>query len=121
MNEFNYIDPLFKKELESVPFRVSREIDLRFGIVTRIHSILQRKGWTQADFAKAANKKESEISRWLSGSHNFTIHTIALIEEVLGEDILSVKQYRSSKYLYTSNENKVKYLNDSGKVKYIKK
>ena len=36
----------------------------------------------------------AEISKWMSGQHNFTIATIAKIEVALGEDILSVKHYR---------------------------
>ena len=41
-------------------------------------------------------KKNAEISKWLSGEHNFTIATIAKIECILGEDIISVKQYRKT-------------------------
>ncbi|MBE6229702.1 MAG: helix-turn-helix domain-containing protein [Bacteroidales bacterium] len=49
-----------------------------------------------ADFARAAGKKEAEISKWMSGQHNFTIRTIAKIENVLGDKILHVKQFRSN-------------------------
>ena len=55
---------------------------------------LSHAPWTQSDLAKAMNKRESEISKWLGGGHNFTIATIAKIEVALGEDILSVKHYR---------------------------
>ena len=67
-----------------------------FDIANRIEKILERKGWSQADFARAAGKKEAEISKWMSGQHNFTIRTIAKIENVLGDKILHVKQFRSN-------------------------
>ena len=60
----------------------------------RIIEILNRKGWNQSDLAKTMGKKEAEISKWLSGAHNFTIATIAKIETALGEDIITIKKYR---------------------------
>ncbi len=95
-SKIRYADPLFKEYLEKIPTEERRETDLSFDIAKRIYDILKRKGWSQADFAKAAGKKEAEISKWLSGQHNFTIRTIAFIETVLGEGIVSVRKYRTS-------------------------
>ncbi len=36
------------------------------------------------------DKNESEISKWMRGTHNFTIETISQIENVLGVHILQV-------------------------------
>ena len=96
-SKYKYVNPLFKEMLERIPVEERRESDLSAGIACRISDILERKGWSQADFARAAGKKEAEISKWMCGHHNFTIRTIAFIETVLGEGILSVKQYRSPK------------------------
>ena len=35
-------------------------------------------------------KKESEISKWMRGTHNFTIDTVSSIENALGVAILQV-------------------------------
>ena len=51
--------------------------------------IVQR-GLRQKDLASMLDKKESEISKWMRGTHNFTIETISQIEKVLGEPILQV-------------------------------
>lgn len=59
-------------------------------IVDRIHSILVEKGLRQKDLANLLGKKESEISKWMRGTHNFTIETIISIENVLGMPILRV-------------------------------
>lgn len=61
-----------------------RRVDLSFMIVDRIHSILVEKGLKQKDLANLLGKKESEISKWMRGTHNFTIETIISIENVLG-------------------------------------
>lgn len=67
-----------------------RRVDLSFLIVDRIHSILEEKGLKQKDLANMLGKKESEISKWMIGTHNFTIETISSIENVLGLPILQV-------------------------------
>lgn len=68
------------KILENRRACISKEtqeaVDLSFEIVDRIHQILESKGISQKDFADLLGKKESEISRWMRGTHNFTISTI---------------------------------------------
>ncbi len=69
---------------------VRDKIDMSFRIVDRIHVILTDKGLKQKDLAEMLGKKEPEISKWMRGTHNFTIGTIAAIEAALGEPILRV-------------------------------
>lgn len=69
---------------------VRRQVDLSFLIVDRIHSILEEKGLKQKDLAYMLGKKEPEISKWMRGTHNFTIDTISSIENALGVQILQV-------------------------------
>jgi Predicted transcription factor, homolog of eukaryotic MBF1 len=69
---------------------VRRRVDLSFLIIDRIHNILEEKGLRQKDLANLLGKKESEISRWMQGTHNFTIDTILSIENALGFPILQV-------------------------------
>ncbi|GEM_PF-1557935 len=49
---------------------------------------MQRQGLTQRELASRLGKQESEVSRWLSGTHNFTLKTITRLEAVLGEDLV---------------------------------
>ena len=69
---------------------IRRKVDLSFLIIDRIHSILQERGLKQKDLADMLGKKESEISKWMRGTHNFTIDTISSIENALGQPILRV-------------------------------
>ena len=69
---------------------VRRRVDLSFLIVDRIHCILEATGLKQKDLANMLGKNESEISKWMRGTHNFTIETITSIENVLGVPILQV-------------------------------
>lgn len=69
---------------------VRERVDLSFQIVDRIHDILLSKGYRQKDLATMLGKSEAEISKWMRGTHNFTIDTLSNIEKVLGAPILKV-------------------------------
>lgn len=69
---------------------VRRRVDLSFLIIDRIHNILEEKGLKQKDLANLLGKNESEISKWMRGTHNFTIETISSIESALDAPILQV-------------------------------
>ncbi|HBY67680.1 MAG TPA: hypothetical protein DEG69_07960 [Flavobacteriaceae bacterium] len=65
-------------------------VDYTFDLSNRIQFLLDQNSMDQKDLAKALGKNESEISKWLSGSHNFTLKTVARIEDVLGDKLLEV-------------------------------
>lgn len=79
---------------------VKRMVDLSFGIAGRMDVLRQQKGITQRQLAELLGKRDSEISKWMRGTHNFTIKTIARLECVLGEPLLEITrstQARKSK------------------------
>ena len=81
---------MFQQEIAKVPIDLKLELDLSCAIADKIDAILKKKGMTQKEFAKKMNKTEAEVSRWLSGTHNFTLKTIAKITAVLGESIVTI-------------------------------
>ena len=58
-------------------------VSLSFRIVDRIHDIQEEKGLNQKDLAIKLGKSEAEISKWMRGTHNFTIDTLVSIEDAL--------------------------------------
>ncbi len=78
--------------LEERRKKISKDIDLfvehSFDLADRIHDLLEKKGIEQKDLAQLLGKNESEISKWMTGTHNFTLKTISKIEAALGESIL---------------------------------
>jgi len=78
--------------LESIPNdpSIDRFVDRSFDISDRIQEILKTKGITQRKLAELLGKKESEVSKWLSGTHNFTLKTLMKLEVILQADIISV-------------------------------
>ena len=81
---------MFQQEIAKVPIELKLELDLSFAIADKIDAKIKEKGMTQKEFAKKMNKTEAEVSRWLSGTHNFTLKTIAKITNVLGESIITI-------------------------------
>lgn len=66
------------------------QMELSVAIANRIYDILEKKGLTQKDFARMMGKTETEVSRWLSGTHNLTLATLCKISVALGADIIKV-------------------------------
>lgn len=81
---------LFDECLAQVPNDVRMELDLSFALADKIDAILKEKKISQKDLAKRMGKTEAEVSRWLGGTHNFTLRTIAKISEALGIKLISV-------------------------------
>lgn len=81
---------LFREAVDNVPEDVRLETDWSFAISDKIADALEKKGMTKKMFAKQMGKTETEISRWLSGTHNFTLRTIAKISSVLGMNVITV-------------------------------
>ncbi|MBK7408684.1 MAG: DUF4240 domain-containing protein [Saprospirales bacterium] len=59
-------------------------------IAARIEDILTELGWKKKDLAARLGKHPSEITKWLSGTHNFTTDTLAEIEQATGKTLLQV-------------------------------
>lgn len=55
-----------------------------------IDDALKAKGWNKKQLAEAMNKQPSEVTKWLSGTHNFTLETLYLIESYLGVTLFTV-------------------------------
>lgn len=72
------------KELmaETSPEELART-EKRMLLAARLDDAIKARGWRQTEFAKAIGKKPSEVSKWLSGTHNFTVDTLFDIEGVL--------------------------------------
>lgn len=65
-----------------------RFVDKSLQLAGLIARAMQRQGLTQKALADKLGKQESEVSRWLTGLHNFTLKTLTRLEAVLGEDLV---------------------------------
>ncbi len=84
-----YDSPILRRIEERIPKELSEQIDRRMGLAVKIAETLRARGLTNQEFAFMMGKKPSEVSRWLSGTHNFTTETLWQMERVLNIQILT--------------------------------
>lgn len=80
----------YSNMVTSVPADIKAEIDLSFAISDRIDFLMQEKGLSKKQFADALGRRPSEITKWLSGQHNFTIATLSMLSSFFGQPIITV-------------------------------
>ena len=73
-----------------VPKEIKEELDLSFAISSKIDALMQERGLSKKQFADALGKRPCEVTKWLSGQHNFTISTLAMLSAFFGKSIISV-------------------------------
>lgn len=78
--------------LGPIPANVQAEVDLSFEISDRIDALMRQKGLSKKQFAESLGRRPSEITKWLSGQHNFTIATLAMLSSFFGQPIITVSQ-----------------------------
>ena len=84
-----YDSPILRRIEERIPKELSEQIDRRMGLAVKIAETLRARGLTNQEFAFMMGKKPSEVSRWLSGTHNFTTETLWQMERVLNIQLLT--------------------------------
>ncbi len=91
----NHSSTLIDQIYDGIPQETFNFVVNRMELALRIDNAMKSKGWSQKEFAAAMHKKPSEISRWLSGTHNFTTDTLWHIEQVLDIRLLTAPQTTS--------------------------
>lgn len=86
---------------------IEKLVEKNMAIANKIYEMLQKRGLKPADLARLLNKKPSEISKWLTGTHTFTTKTITKIETVLGEDIIHIEPQKEYVYFKVAVNNEI--------------
>jgi len=71
----------------------SERIEKRMILAAKIDKAIKAKRWKKQDLLKALNKDNpSIITKWLSGTHNFTTDTLFDLERVLGVNLINLEE-----------------------------
>ncbi len=76
--------------LGKIPEPIMNETELSFEISDRIYELMNEHGLSKKQFAEALGRRPSEITKWLSGQHNFTIATLSMLSSFFGQPIVTV-------------------------------
>lgn len=82
----------FMQLVDSIPATQKEEARLSFDIADRITQLMQERGLSKKQFADALGRRPSEVTKWLSGQHNFTLRTIAMLSSFFGKAIIYIQQ-----------------------------
>ena len=86
-NKINVIDELLGK----ITPEEQAKTDAKMLLAAKIADAMKAKGWKNKDLLKAMGKNSpSEITKWLSGTHNFTVETLIDLENVLNVKLLNL-------------------------------
>ncbi len=83
-----FSDPIVEELLDNVPEELKQQVERRMMLAAKIIDSIEAKGWNNLRFAHEMDKHQSEISKWLSGTHNFTVETLVSIELKLGIQLI---------------------------------
>ena len=79
-----------KELLSDISPEERAEARLSFQISNRLDSLMKEKGLSKKQLADAIGKRPNEITRWLSGEHNFTISTLSMLSSFFGQPIITI-------------------------------
>jgi transcriptional regulator with XRE-family HTH domain len=75
-------------------------IEKNLAITEKVRQAMDYKGWKSKDLAKAMDKTPSEVSKWLSGTHNLTLKSIIKMEIALGLELTHTVPVKEYEYIY---------------------
>ena len=78
---------------EVTPSELKR-VEKRMLLAQKISEGMKAKGWRPIDLAKVLEKSPSQITKWLSGTHNFNIDTLFTIEEKLDIKLVATENQK---------------------------
>lgn len=80
----------YREMMSSIPNDIKAEVNLSFAISDRIDSLMHEHGLSKKQLADALGRRPSEITKWLSGQHNFTIATLSMLSSFFGKPVIRV-------------------------------
>jgi transcriptional regulator with XRE-family HTH domain len=69
-------------------------------VASRIAHVLEERGWNKSEFAERLQKHPSEVTKWLSGTHNFTLDVLSVVCDALGVELSDLFSAGSKQVVY---------------------
>lgn len=82
-----YSSSKLKELLNEITPLEMEQTKTKMQLATRIEDCMRNKGWNKSQFAEQVGKNPSEITKWLSGTQNFTIDVLTEIAHTLDVEI----------------------------------
>ncbi|MDE6040966.1 MAG: helix-turn-helix transcriptional regulator [Muribaculaceae bacterium] len=80
----------YSQIVASIPSAIHKEVDMEVAVSNRIYELMVQKGLSKAEFARSIGKRPCEVTKWLSGQHNFTLSTLSMLSTFFGQPIITI-------------------------------
>ena len=80
----------YNQIVASIPEEIHKEVEMQIAVSNRIFALMTQKGLSKTEFARAIGKRPCEVTKWLSGQHNFTLKTLALLSTFFGVPVVRI-------------------------------
>ena len=92
---------LIEQLLNNISPEESQRIENRMLLAAKIDDALKAKGWKKSDLVKALGKKnQSEATKWLSGTHNFTSDLLTDLGRALNTNFFNLESATPKSIVY---------------------
>ncbi|MDD4150950.1 MAG: helix-turn-helix transcriptional regulator, partial [Bacteroidales bacterium] len=85
-----YNSSLIDEILNSIDSAEANRIEKRMLLAAKIEDAMKAKGLNKSQFAELMGQNNSVITKWLSGTHNFTTDTLSDIESKLSVKLINI-------------------------------
>lgn len=88
-----------KNFLQETPKEFDYFIQHSMDFSIQLSNLLKTSKISQKEFAAILSKEESEVSKWMSGNHNFTLKSISKIEAALDQQLIFTRKEIIERFL----------------------
>ena len=94
-----HVSLILEDVLSNISNTALMQTERKMLLAIKIADAIKNKGYSKSEFAKKINKNNSEISKWISGTHNFTFDTLIMLEIELNIKLINseIETKRKSK------------------------
>lgn len=94
----NYSSSIVEDILSETKKGTKRKIRNKMLIAAKIADAMRIRGWNNNRLMEEMGKNTpSVISKWLSGTHNFTVDTLSELEEILNIRLMDLEEKKEEK------------------------
>ena len=95
-----YNSSKLQKLLDEVTPLEMEQTKVKMQLAARIEDFMRAKGWNKSQFAEKVVKNPSEITKWFSGTQNFTTDVLTEIAFALGVDLTALFGKKQVQVIY---------------------
>ena len=91
-NENGLNSSIIETLLEEISSDKQKKADRKMVLAKKIDNAMKAAGLKKGHLARILNKNPSEVTKWLSGTNNFTVETLWDIGDILGIDLINLDE-----------------------------